>query len=247
MMYPKLRFALNQKLDYEMGLVFLNSPSVAGRKTAEVAIIALHQELGGLENLDDPQDRQRLEDYINSFYTENDNQLKKAVSQAEKLWPGIEGDFFAGVDHLFHGHPWPPGEYIGYPSIFSINPRFPEDKTFQFYAFDRDNIRHVIVHEMLHFIFFDYAQKKYPDIYGGLSVNEGPLWTLSEVFNTIILNQPPFAELIRPAQDKPYPGHRRLFKMLKDFWEKGGGNINVFLEGALNLRPTFPTDTTIVT
>ncbi|HCH59346.1 MAG TPA: hypothetical protein DEV73_01875 [Candidatus Zambryskibacteria bacterium] len=144
----------------------------------------------------------------------------------EKDWVLVENKFFSEVEKIFGKIKWPEGKYISYLSIFDINPRFLEDKTFQVFYRHILGSNYVIAHEMLHFIFFSYFENQEPEL--SKSLDEHTIWLLSEWFNDIVLDLPEF-EGIGSGMMPGYPEVKDFSKRF-GIINKNGFNVQKFFE-----------------
>lgn len=96
----------------------------------------------------------------------------------------------------------------------STNPRFLESKSFQVYYKHRQGTNHVIAHEMLHFVFFDYLHTKESEF--NSKVAEHTIWLLSEWFNDLVLELPEFAKFRQHSKDS-YPEVNEFSKQFPMF------------------------------
>ena len=126
-------------------------------------------------------------------------------------------------------HPWPKGLYVSYLSVFPCGPRFLENKTFQVFYLTK-NISLNTAHELLHFLFYDYFEKKFPEI----SLTEEKVWILSEVLNFLILDLPEFHAIFGASHSHPYPNHISIIENLKPEW-KNRKDLNSFLKSGLEV------------
>ena len=108
----------------------------------------------------------------------------------------------------------------------SIWYRFPRDIKHQRFAvpanpnFKYHSAPHVIAHEMLHFITYDYLEKKY-----GLKPSEhtdpdNTFWQFTENLNVLIENDPIWAEFADGKISKPYPDCQELYEKMKAIWDQ---------------------------
>lgn len=172
--YPKVKFRLNKELDKRMAIEFLGHNYHGGINFAQ-GIFGPH-----------PGIKIPIFCYIDNFYKQNRGFLLKVASRFQKVWSKKANSFFNATNTVFHSHPWPKGRYIGYISIFNCGPRFLDNKTFQiFYKNSNQKIVFSTTHEILHFLFYDYIDKKRKDIKNKL--NENQIWKLSEIVNEILL------------------------------------------------------------
>jgi hypothetical protein len=221
MRYPNVRFRLNKALDKKMMLEFLGLRA-SGINFAN-GILGPH-----------PGIKRYINRYVDKFYKNHRTLLHKRALNFERKWKQKEKSFFQIVSFIFNNHPWPKGRYIGYVSIFDCNPRFLENKTFQVFFRHKLGPVYVTAHELLHFIFYDYLQKKRKALYTQL--NEDELWQLSEVVNEVMLSLPPLRTVAKlrpstggyPALSKWVTATKRKVSRVTD--------INKVLKTALSLR-----------
>jgi hypothetical protein len=213
--HPKLIFKLNKPLDKEMCLAFLGVK--AGGIDFGRGIITLHPALKELDVLNIEEKKSFISDYVDKYYRQYGRILAKFAKTFTTEWRGVEEQFYRAVNQIFPDHPWSDGLYICYLSIFSSNPRFLENKTFQVYYRHPYGVKHIAVHEMLHFMFYDYVEKNFSNELKGVSFQR--IWVLSEVFNNIILSSPEFIKL---TGKEPffYPDHVELTRKLMGVWLK---------------------------
>lgn len=212
---------LNKKLDKEIYLDFCDL-KFAGANFGE-RIKKDHPNLN----------KNNYSEYIDSYYKENKEQLESAVNELQKEIANIEPNIFQSLKNIF-GVDFSDEKYVGYLSIFDINPRFLDTKTFQVYC-QRDLLGkiEVVIHEITHFAFFAYCNKFLPEITGKLDKNSGPLWELSEIFNIIILNQPDFIEITKREELLFYPELKDKLTQIEKVWRDTGVELNDFITKSL--------------
>ncbi len=229
-MVKKVRFKLNKKLDKQMAVVFLDVKR--GGIDFSNGIFNVHPEIAYLKKILKRNKREEIiNKYFDKFYKSHEDYLKKKALEFFKEWNKVETAFIAITDRLFNSYHFPKGQYIGYLSIVDCNPRFLRSKTFQiFYAHPR-GVKYVTAHELLHFIFYDYAIKKYPEIFKKLDTGSGIFWDLAEIFNVIVLSLPKFKKLHKQEKVFCYPEHKKYLPELKKLWQRTS-NIDNWLIGA---------------
>lgn len=222
--HPKLQFKLNKTLDKKMCLAFFKIK--AGGVDFGRSIITLHPTLKKASRLNIEEKRSFISEYVDSFYLKYGSVLNTCLRKFSAEWQGVEEQFYFEVNKIFKGYLWPKGLYICYLSIFSSGPRFLENKTFQVYYRHSYGVKYFAFHEMLHFIFYDYIERKFAKKIKNL--NSQNIWVLSEVFNNIILSGPEFIKL---TGKEPffYPDHIDLTKKLMVIWNTCS-DIDVFLK-----------------
>lgn len=180
--------------------------------------------------------RKRLTEYVRGAYRINRSTISDNVEKAEKDWRSVEKRYFTLVNKIFKNHLWPKGPYVGTASIFMMYPRNIRDKTFFFpgivYSKGTPPARAVIGHEVLHFMFFDYIEKKYSLKVGGRIKGKPKdyLWQISEVFNSVIEDWEPYYHIFK-FKTPPYVGKEFYAKMRRQ-WVKNP-DIDKLLDGWL--------------
>ena len=155
----KIRFYLNKDLDKFMALQFLDEKA-AGVDFGK-GIIKIHPELKKAKKSDKKEKEEIINRYFDRYYKINKDILQKRLELFRNKWREKEKDFFSITNSLFDDFQFQKGMYICYLSIIDCNPRFLESKTFQvFYKKNVDEAIQTIAHELLHFIFFDFLNKK---------------------------------------------------------------------------------------
>jgi hypothetical protein len=130
-------------------------------------------------------------------------------------------------------YPWPNGNYACYISIFNCNPRFIKEKEFQAYFRHPSTINYVCVHEMLHFIFYDYLEKCFSDEYK--SLGDKSVWKLSEIINDVVLRLPEFVALTGQKNPPIYAETSEELKKYANLWDVSG-DIGKFIEDFLKVK-----------
>ena len=231
--YPKLKFVIDKKKELETFLNFYNwSKYQKSDRDLNWAIYKPHPKLRKIRKEKLPKQKTVIREYIDSFYKRNFAQIKNGVLKTEKQWKNTEKRFFISVDGIFKNYPWPKGKYIAYTTIWGMFPRYLNDKTFLFpYSHNKKNyILIVIVHEMLHFMFYDYVYKKSPKFKD--HKYDFILWNISEIFNVIIQNSPQWFKMFG-QKTIGYPEHKKHISKLKQYW-KSNQDINDWVKKAFD-------------
>lgn len=219
LMKPQIKFKLNKTLDKKMASEFLNFKQ--GGIDFAKDILNIHPELKILENLKNKKKREKIINiYFDKFYKKNNDYLKRRVVEFNADWKTIKDKFLNEVSKVFIKYPFPKGKYAGYLSIINCNPRFLKDKTFQIFYFHPRGGRYVTMHELLHFIFYDYAINKFPKIFSKLNTENDNFWDLAEIFNSIILSSPGFKKIHKQKNVSFYPKHKKHITKITALWKK---------------------------
>jgi len=190
-MYPKLKILKSLEFDKLICEQFLNVQK--GGVDFGTGIISVHPKLVAT-NLD----------------------IKETIKSAEKEWKRGEKVFFKVCDKYFNNHQWPNGKYEAYLSVINCNPRFLDNKTFQFYWKSKDNFSSVTVHEMLHFLFYDLVAKLIPKA----NLQSQKIWEVSEVFNGLIMAEPDFVDITNVKIPPQYPNLVNIQEELQGIWDE---------------------------
>lgn len=213
-MYPQLKIELNKDFDKKICLEFLNT-KMAGVNFGE-GIIKIHPQLSIIKGKDVKSAKKIIDQYFDQFYLNNSKQIEETIKIVVSDWDKKNKSFFEACDKYFDSHPWPKGKYEAYLSIINCNPRFLEDKTFQFYWKHDKGVLSVIIHEILHFLFFDLLIKISPKV----DTKSQKIWELSEVFNGLIMSEPEFIRITGNNKVKQYPNLINMQKQMSELWKE---------------------------
>jgi len=214
----KIKFELNKQLDKDMAFEFLGVQ--AGGINFSGGIISVHPELKNILETSENEQRGMISGYFDKFYEINSEELNTRLAEMKRDWQRDEGKFIEQLQKIFKNPSVPEGRYVGYLSIINCNPRFLEDKTFQVFYKHPSGSNFVTAHEVLHFFFYDYAERKYPEIFKNLDQNSGIFWDLAELFNDVVMVDPNFISKSYSEHAKPYPDHIKYFDKVRDLWGK---------------------------
>jgi hypothetical protein len=212
-----MRFKLNKVLDKNMALEFLNI-DIAGVDFSQ-GVIGPHLKLKGVKNKTKIERKAIINDYFDNFYNRYRKELLEKVEVFRKDWLCVKDKFTEQVDKIFKNPELPKGKYIAYLSIINCNPRFLDEKTFQIFFKHKAGSNYIAMHELLHFFFYDYADKNYSKIFSKLDKNNGIYWDLAEIFNAVILDLPEFITIHKNTNNNPYLAHKKHIKFMRRLWE----------------------------
>ena len=221
MPYPKLKLLISQKTDIDNAINFI----VRDTSLPQFKKWFLPNELEFILNrqFSKKERRKILTSFTKHFYHLETKAIKEGDKLAIKNWEKVELKYFKLVDKIFHGHPWPKGNYRGYCSIYHMFPRFIDEKFFflPYKNNPRINSNGVIAHEMLHFIFFDYLYKKFRLTQNSRIAGKPDkfVWQVSEVFNNVIEGWKPYQKIFK-GNPRPYPGTEKIYAKMKKQWAK---------------------------
>jgi len=209
-MYPKIKFKIDSKKDISTFFDFLKDAKYDEGINFEWAILKYYPYF---KKFKDNVDKKIVEDFVFKYYTKNKKAIEKNIILHENNWKKIEKDFFKLAYDLFLETNWPKGKYIAYSTMWSMYPRFLDDKTFQIPAISRNKkvVSFIIAHEMLHFIFYEYFLNKYKKYKS--HKYDFFVWHVSEIFNVIIMNKPEWQKILK-NKDDGYPEHEKIIDKL---------------------------------
>lgn len=221
--YPKIKFIFGLKADTDNAINFLGH-----RRTGQYKRFVrwfLPDDLKYILNkkYSKKQKNEIIKSYTKKVYKEKRLEIANGVGKVISDWKRVEDGYYKLVDRIFKNYPWPKGDYRGFASIFWMYPRYIDQKIF-FFPYTHRIPRFankVIVHEMLHFIFFDYIDKRYGlKYYSKIKGRPGNyIWQVSEVFNNVMEAWPTYKK-ISGDQARPYPGTEKMFARMKKQWSQ---------------------------
>ncbi len=186
-----------------------------------------HSELFQINTQKNP--KKFLKIYISNFYKLHDNKIQELTENTAKYFYGKQDEFFSTISKILKNYPWPKDKFTGYFSIFDFCPRFLDKSSFQVFVYDTKNLQlFTIFHELLHFIFYDFAKKSFPEIFKKMDTEKGKFWDLAEVFNAVIQDSDDFIKLHGKIEKIGYPDHEDLIIKGKNLWEKNP-NLNQWI------------------
>lgn len=224
MQHPTLIFRQDPALDAQIAWSFFENPIHGGEDFWQTRALAFHEPL---ENLDQhPHPRHVLETYVRELTQNHAHALAARGQELETFITRSLPMFFQQTDRLFPGHPWPQQTYTAFFSVFNFCPRFLKDGSFQLFLHDTDQVAlFTACHELLHFIFYDFAQKKFPDLQT-LDKNSGPFWILAELFNNMIQRTPAFTAIHGEPGENTYTVLQPYEQRARELW---GGDVGTWI------------------
>jgi len=216
---PTIQLKFDKKLDQDMAWDFYSGPEFGGCDFWKERALSHHPNLLKIDLAKNP--KIFLDKYISEFYISHADEMKKYSQKTSIYLKESQNDFFKIVDDIFNQHPWPKKEFIGCFSIFDFCPRFLDWGGFQIFLYDNRSMQlFTIFHEMLHFIFYNFAQKNFVKNFENLNTEKGIFWDLAEIFNAVIQDTDNFIKLHGKIKDLGYPNHNNLTIKGKILWQK---------------------------
>lgn len=218
MMQPIIKLKFDQKLDQVKAWDFYSDSNFGGCDFWKERALKHHPKLIEIKSARNP--KKFLNRYILDFYKANDREIKALSENTIKYLNQEQDNFFLIVDKLFKEHSWPRKKFIVDFSIFDFCPRFLDSAELQVFIYDNRSLQlFTIFHEMLHFIFYDFVKKNFPET-KKMDTEQGKLWDLAEVFNAVVQNTDDFISLHGKIKNIGYPDHGRLILQGMRLWKK---------------------------
>jgi len=214
--HPHITFHLNKTLDLRIAVHFFKFPEARAGFDFIKEICQEHPKMKPFLSYSKKKRAEAVIKYVKNFYKIEVDALKKAKKDFQCIWDKIENDFFNLCEPIFGNLPWPSGKYEGYISILPIGPRFLTNKTFQTYWLWRNNLKGQVIHELLHFQFYNLIDRM-PD---AKSLSNDKIWQLSEIFNDIVQKEKDFVKIQGYVPKQGYPDHIPLLPHYRTIWEK---------------------------
>lgn len=216
---PAIQLKFDQKLDQDLAWDFYSHPNYGGCDFWEERALFHHPKLLEIEVAKNH--KIFLNKYISEFYSSHFDEIKKRSHKTSIHLDQSQNDFFKIVDKIFNHHPWPKEKFIGVFSIFDFCPRFLDWGGFQIFIYDNRSVQlFTIFHEMLHFIFYDFTKKTFPEKFKKANTEEGKFWDLAEIFNAVVQDTDNFIKLHGKIKNIGYPSHKNLIIKGKNLWTK---------------------------
>lgn len=153
---------------------------------------------------------------IDKYYDELRPTLESKLIEIKQGWLKIEEEAINKAKEVFGNT-----EIGKIDCIISINPSAPRYIKQKFFLvnFESKWPNEIIIHELLHYYFFEYCFKNYKNIFVNVDIDNGWAWDLSEIFNYIVLNDAFWKELLEMEKISCYEEHEKYFEELKRIWK----------------------------
>lgn len=216
---PYIKFSYSKNKDLEFALHFVSREPL----NKNFLRMYLPKKLVRILTLPLEDRKKRVTKFIEDEYKRRGAELTESYEEVRAEWKKVKSPYFALLRILFEGHPWSKDVFKGYGTIFLCYPRWIDQKAFLF-PLEHKNPNYrviVIAHEMMHFLFFDYIQKKYRLKQDSVLPRKDKryVWKVSEAFNTLIEGWPPFQNIFH-SNPRPYPETTKIYKEMEKFWNK---------------------------
>lgn len=232
---PEVKFELDLELDiWKLKTFSLRTDKPGGMDPSKM-VLDKHP-MVAIFNEKPLEEREKLiRAYVEEIYNSKSEKLKNYCRMAKDCWEANKEEIYRTCGRLSPNTAWPEGKYVGYITISPPCPRFLDLKTFQFPAAGPEFAVRIAVHEMVHFIFFEYIRSRYlpqlknPPEKEMQKLLEGkfiaPIWGISEAFNLMVLTPENFS-----VYDANHPiGYTQLLPLkekMEDIWKECGEQID---------------------
>lgn len=227
-MRPKISFEINKELDKDTLFEFLGSGIKAGSDFTG-AVIEFHPELKNSNS------RTEVSKYVDEYYEEHAAEIMSAREGIQADWGKIEKDFFNITSKYFNNLTWPEGKYVGYVAINPIGPRFISNCTWQTPYLWPGQAKGQIIHELLHFIFYEQMSK----IPAARGLTNDQRWHLSEVFNDIVQKEPELVKLQGYEPQIYYPDHAKVYQKYLKIWQRDKATASFICSSVNEIKKDF--------
>lgn len=235
-MKPKLKFKIDYKKDVQTFFAFNNSADYDNGRTLEWAFFKKFPFLKKYKEGNTLKiSKKEVIDFVQTFYKENKETMQKNMLAYQTNWQEKEENFYSLIDKLFGANFWPKGKYIAYSTIWGMFPRFLENMTFQvpYKHKSKRYVNVIIVHEMIHFIFYNYFYKKYPQY--KKDEHNFLVWHISEIFNAVIQNSLKWLKVFE-VKTMDYPEHQKIIKKLENkYSSKNNWELDDLIDNIIQL------------
>lgn len=235
---PNVGFDLHENLNAEVLSQMLSTGTNRGGANFSEIISKSHPDLIGYEKLKKQERFEKVSEYIHLYYKDHSEELSQSVKDIGEAWKEYSPQFFAETKKLFPHTEWPNGKYVGHLSVSPPYPRFLETKTFLVAYKPINSAIRIATHEMLHFIFFEYARQRYlPQIENTIQREmeeklngkfKIPLWELSEIFNLMVLSEKEWGIGQANVSASSHSKLREILPEINKTWDKSDRNVDKF-------------------
>jgi len=224
--YPRVKFIIASKQD--ASLVKWGMDSIEQFLPKNMRFICE-------ENFSKNERKKIVAAYVKHYYKINRDKINASIKETENKWKKYGKTFFKLTDKIFKNYPWPKGNYRGHVSIWSMYPRDMGRKLFALpmhssepLYIDFDLL--VIAHEMLHFITYDYLQKKYHLKPSECNDHNNFFWQFTENLNVLIENSKMWRTFSSGFISQPYDNCAVLYQKMEKIWRKSQDLDNLIVK-----------------
>lgn len=150
------------------------------------------------------------------------------LKQVKKEWKSISPLFVKACKTTFDNCQFPHGNYKAIMTLWGRYPYNKKKKIIYFPA-NKDWMLFVILHELLHLVFFNFYDTCCHDI----RLPKDKLWELSEILDVLIMNEEPYLTWAKMPSN-PYPSHQKNYELLSPIFKRRK-NMHSFIAEASKL------------
>jgi len=177
---------------------------------------------------------ENYEKYIEDYYKNNRKELESKLEQIRDEWDSAREGFEKAASDVFEGFRPEDRDIEAIMLVFDFNIRILQFNTFTFF-YKQPSLIQVVTHELMHFWFFEYCNKNLHDKVKDLNTDSGQYWSVSELFNVVVLNQPEFQKL--SGEEEPgYPTLRKYINEATELYNQEN-SIDKFILGLFEIVP----------
>jgi hypothetical protein len=195
----------------------------------DYCILQLHESLRAARGREKDEQKKMISEYVDAFYQDNIADIEEAAGEMRRIWDDMEGAYLQAVSKVFGSINFlPEKNIIASPSITDCNDIKDDRSGFHIWYGYRDKpeyIRRLFAHELLHFFYYAYTEKRFSNIKDA--------WDLAEIFNAVVLNTKLFLDVTK-KEEEGYPQHRKYLKYYETLW-KQSKNLDEYLEKTIPL------------
>ncbi len=146
-----------------------------------------------LQSVTDVKEREKIEQgFFEEVEREELPKMEIAREEFQKAWDKIGDDLMRALSEILEID-WGENDrkITATLTLNPIMPRFPEQRMFRvFYGADAEHAIDTVIHESLHFLYFEKWSLIFPEIKADKTGKDNPAWKLSEIVTGVIPNDP---------------------------------------------------------
>lgn len=214
MRHPRVRFKLSQTAEMRVIRGFIRDAKYDSGRNLARGVYRHHPSLRPVIEHGRRLPIAEVQRYVGRVYAGNITIFRDFAGAVERQWRKKESKFFMMVKDEFTCERWPKGKYVAYFTIWSVFPKFLDDKTFcvPFHHRRDGYINVIIAHEMLHFAFYSHFYRWYPQ-YRSSKYNAF-VWNVAELFNVVIQNSKRWTGVFH-RQTMHDPRHEKMLRGIR--------------------------------
>lgn len=178
--------------------------------------------------------------FFSAVHTKEEALFEATAARFQDEWDAINDDAMRALSEIVE-QDWPKGTHVsGYVSLIPFGPRTINERSFRiYYKATAQNMKATVVHELLHFIYFEKWKAVFPETNEREFNRPYLVWQLSEMVTEILLNdarlQKVFAHRFHtyPFYQKMQIDGKPLLSYLQGFYD-GREDFADFLKKSLD-------------